>query len=163
MIQVTTNLRLVGALAFTLVAFGAYGQTPSVGRSLCQGVGAAPQEPAGEGRTVSVSQYSCLNEGGPFDGSVMTGTTIWDSSKGASVSLSGSGVIRKQGTLVVYVITEATNSATMVDGKVTGFAGTGKGVYQLATGGASSFSGKSFTFKFHSTGFGRFVIDTSMD
>lgn len=161
--HVTRSLRLVGALAFTLMSFGAIGQTPMVGRSICQGVGAAPQEPAGEGHAVSVSQYSCLNEGGPFEGSVMTGTTIWDSNKGASVSLSGNGVIRKPGTLVVYVITEAINSATMVDGKVTGFSGTGKGVYQLATGGASSLAGKSFTFKFHSTGFGRFVIDTSVD
>ncbi|MGO4391284.1 hypothetical protein AB4Z46_08015 [Variovorax sp. M-6] len=163
MTHISRNLRLVGTLAFTLMSFGACGQTPMVLRSNCQGVGAAPQEPAGEGRTVSVSQYSCLNEGGPLEGSVMTGTTIWDSNKGASVSLSGSGVIRKPGSLVVYVVTESTNSTTMVDGKVTGFSGTGKGVYQLATGGASSLAGKSFTFKFHSTGFGRFVVDTSLD
>lgn len=143
----------------------AFAQSPITLRATCQGVGIAPQEPVGDrdGHTFSVSQYSCQNQGGPFDGAIMTGSTIWESDKGTAVALSGSGVIRKPGMSAVFVVTEARNTLTMADGKVTGFSGTAKGVYKVAAGTASALAGKSFSSTFRSTGYGQFVIETTVD
>jgi hypothetical protein len=140
-------------------------QAPITQRSTCLSIGIAPQEPVGdrEGHTYSVSQYSCQNQGGPFDGAVLTGTNIWEADKGSSVMLTGGGVIRKPGMSAVFVLTEGKTTLTMTDGKVTGFSGTAKGVYKVAAGTASSLAGKSFSSTFRSTGAGQFVIDTTID
>ena len=159
----TTN---VAALLVVLALSGsALAQGAIVLRATCQGVGIAPQEPVGdrEGHTYSVSQYSCQNQGGPFDGAIMTGSTIWESDKGAAVALSGSGVVRKPGMSAIFVVTEAKNTLTMADGKVTGFSGTARGVYKVAAGTASGLAGKSFSSTFRSTGNGQFVIETTVD
>ena len=162
-------LRLTNLAAFTVattLSAGAFAQKPVTQSSTCQAIGIAPQEAVGdrEGHTYSVSQYSCQNQGGgPFDGAIMTGSTIWESDKGSSVALAGSGVIRKPGMSAVFVLTEGKNALTMADGKVTGFSGTAKGVYKVAAGTASSLAGKSFSSTFRSIGGGQFVIETTVD
>ena len=156
---------LAALIVATTLSSGAFAQKPVTLNSTCQAIGIAPQEPVGdrEGHTYSVSQYSCQNQGGPFDGAVMTGSTIWESDKGNSVALAGSGVIRKPGMSAVFVLTEGKNSLIMADGKVTGFSGTAKGVYKVAAGTASSLAGKSFSSTFRSIGGGQFVIETTVD
>ena len=156
---------LAAFIVATTFSAGTFAQTPVTLKATCQSIGIAPQEPVGDrdGHAYSVSQYSCQNQGGPFDGAIMTGSTIWESDKGNSVGLAGSGVIRKPGMSVVFVLTEAKNSLTMADGKVTGFSGTAKGVYKIAAGAASSLAGKSFSSTFRSIGGGQFVIETTVD
>ena len=51
----------------------------------------------------------------------------------------------------------------MTDGKVTGFIGTGQGIYKLATGAAASLAGKSFTYTAGPTGPGRYVIEFKVE
>jgi hypothetical protein len=159
--------RLSAFIVVTMLSAGTFAQTstPIAQRSTCMSIGTAPPEPVGdrEGHTYSVNQYICQNQGGPFDGAVLTGTNIWEADKGISVMLTGGGVIRKPGMSAVFVLTEGRSSLTMADGKVTGFSGTAKGVYKVAAGTASSLVGKSFSSTFRSTGAGQFMIDTTID
>ena len=161
-------LRMTRPAAFivaSMLSMGAVAQDAPVFRAICQNVGTAPQEPVGDrdGHTFAVSQYSCQNQGGPFDGAIITGSTIWESEKGSSVALPGSGVIRKPGMTLVFALTEGKTSLIMADGKVTGYSGTAKGIYKIAAGSASSFAGKSFSSKFRSVAGGQFVIETVVD
>ena len=75
---------LAAFIVATTLSSGAFAQKPVTQTSMCQAIGIAPQEPVGdrEGHAYSVSQYSCQNQGGPFDGAIMTGSTIWESDKG---------------------------------------------------------------------------------
>jgi hypothetical protein len=98
-----------------------------------------------------------------LDGAVTSGSNIWELDKGAGVAVTGNGVIRKPGTLVLYVVTDGNYSLTVVEGKVTGFSGTAKGFYKLATGSAASLSGKAYTAKFRNIERGQFLIETTVD
>ena len=142
-------LQMTSLAAFiAATTLSAFAQAPVTYRATCQGIGMAPQENVGdrEGHTYSFGQYSCQIQGGPFDGAILTGSTVWESEKGSSILLAGNGAIRKPGMSAIYVLTDGKNSATVVDGKVTGFSGTAKGVYKIAAGTASSLAGKSYRF-----------------
>jgi len=107
----------------------AWSQSAQSGRLLCHAVGSGPTEPLGdrEGHAIAVSEFACRVEGGPTDGGVLTGTTIteWDKTNGTV--LSGVGVTRKPGATTAYQHTEGKTSLTLVDGKVTGSTGSGRG------------------------------------
>ncbi|MDM0002831.1 hypothetical protein QTI24_29865 [Variovorax sp. J22P240] len=158
-------IHLAAFVVAATVSSGAFAQKPPMQKSVCQAVGFSPQEPVGDrdGHTYSVSSYSCQNQGGDFDGAILTGSTIWESEKGSSVALAGSGVIRRPGMSAVFVLTDGKSSLTMADGKVTGFSGTAKGVYKVAAGAAASLAGKTFSSTFRSTAGGQFVIETVVD
>lgn len=138
-----------------------FAQTPLTYKCLCQNVGIAPQEPLGdrEGHAVSVGNYSCRVEGGPFDGAVMTGTTVYEWDKTIAVGLSGNGIGRKPGVTWVYQLGDFKHVLTMAEGKVTASVGTGQGTYKMATGSAASLSGKTFSYVTRASGPGQFVID----
>jgi hypothetical protein len=76
---------------------------------------------------------------------------------------SNSGVARKPGATVVYVGPEGKLALTMTDGKVTGFTGSGKGVYVLATGSAASLAGKPYTWTAKSTGPMQFTAEDKQE
>jgi hypothetical protein len=159
-------LNLGAALALTTLSATVLAQTAVVSKATCQGIGVAPQEPIGdrEGHAITVSQYSCHSEGGPLDGTVMTGTIIFEWNKGVpAVMLVGSGVFRKPGAIAVFQDNESALSLTMADGKVTGFTGTSKGVYKLSTGSLASLAGKSYTTTFHTIGGGQYVVERASD
>ena len=46
--------------------------------------------------------FSCRLTAGPMAGGLLTGTTTWEMNKGEGTLISGTGVIRKPGSLVVY-------------------------------------------------------------
>ena len=152
------------SLAILCLDSSAQAPTPPF-RSTCQNVGVAAPEAVGDrdGHLLSVGSYSCASQGGVLDGTVSSGMNIWEVDKGAGVMVSGNGVMRKPGMLVVYTVTEGSYALTMADGKVTGFVGTAKGVYKLATGPAASLSGKAYTARFRSIDRGQFVIETTVD
>lgn len=164
--RASRTARLSAAVSLVLLSLSCFAQTATPPfKATCQNVGVGAQEPLGdrEGHTLSVASYSCTSVGGALDGTVSAGTNIWEVDKGAGVAVTGNGVIRKPGMVVVYVVTEGSYALTMADGKVTGFSGTAKGVYKLATGSASSLSGKAYTAKFRSIERGQFVIETTLD
>ncbi|MDM0108533.1 hypothetical protein QTH97_26545 [Variovorax sp. J22R24] len=159
-------LQMISLAAFiAATTFSAFAQAPVTYKATCQGIGMAPQEPVGdrEGHTFSFGQYSCQIQGGPFDGAILTGSTVWESEKGNSILLAGNGAIRKPGLSAIFLLTDGKNSTTMVDGKATGFAGSAKGVYKIAAGTASSLAGKSYRSTFRTIGGGQFVIETTVD
>ena|SRR5664279_581529 len=158
-------LNVAASLALTTLSMSTLAQTPVTFKSTCQDVGFAAREPLGDrdGHSIEVIQYSCRNEGGVEDGTLMTGMVIWEWDKTTCVMLSGNGVVRKPGALAVFQNSESKASLTIVDGKVTGITGTSNGVYKTATGGMASLAGKSFTSTFHSIGGGQFVIEVTLN
>ena len=150
------------ALALTTLSTSAQAQAAMTSKATCQNVGVAPQEPLGdrEGHAISVSQYSCRIEGGIAEGAIMTGMNIFEWDKGVGNALSANGVMRKPGASAVYEVSEDKSTLTMVDGKVTGFTGSCKGVYKLATGSFAPLSGKSFTCTFRTIPGGQFAVET---
>ncbi|MDM0021026.1 hypothetical protein [Variovorax saccharolyticus] len=164
--RTSTAASAYAAVSLAILCFDSAAQAPAPPiRSTCQNVGVAAPEPLGdrEGHFLSVGPYSCVSQGGVLDGTVSSGMNIWDVDKGAGVLVTGNGVMRKPGMMVVFTVTEGSYALTMADGKVTGFAGSAKGVYKLATGSAASLSGKAYTARFRSIDRGQFVIETTVD
>ena len=94
-----------------------------------------------------------------MSGAVLTGTTIWEWNGPNAVLLSSNGVIRRPGATVVYQNTGGTLALTMTDGKVTGFAASGKGDEKLATGSLATLAGKPYTWMAKPSGPGQFTLE----
>ncbi len=153
------------ALAFGAMVATATAQTAVSYRAVCQNLGATTFEPIGdrEGHSLAVMQQSCRIEGVPLDGGILTGNIIYEWDKSVGTGLSCQVVVRKPGASVVLVLGEFKNVLTLTEGKVTGFIGTGQGVYKLATGSAASLAGKAFTYTARPTGPGQYVIDFKVE
>lgn len=138
----------------------ALAQTAGVMKSTCQTVGIVTTEPIGDrpGHAIAMNTYSCRNEGGATDGTVMTGSNIREIDAGGIVSFSQNGVVRKPGAIAVYELTADKMSMSQ-----TGFSGESKGTYKFASGSLAPLSGKSFSSKYHSIGGGQFVIETTLE
>ncbi|MDB5820077.1 MAG: hypothetical protein JWQ11_3717 [Rhizobacter sp.] len=134
-------------------------------KATCQFVGNGAGEPIGdrEGHGLQIHDYSCVNQGGPEDGAVMTGSSVAEYDSTGSVMLVGSGMLRKPGGLAVYELSEQQTRLVMRDGKVAGFAGASKGQYKLGTGSLAAISGKNYTSTFHSISASQFVIDIKFE
>jgi hypothetical protein len=157
-----------GITALTLVAglsFSAGAQAQPTFKNYCQSVGTAPQEPIGDraGHAISASSMSCRIEGGPMDGSVMTGLLFWEWDGPNAIGRGAIGIYRKAGSSLIFSNSEAKNTLIMVDGKVTGFSSTGRGTYTLGTGSAAALTGKGYSFVTKSTGLNQFVVETTND
>ena len=163
--QSSRPARIAVALAMSMLGAHSFAQTPIAYKCVCQNIGNSPQEPLGdrEGHAVSVTSYTCRVEGGPLDGGVLTGTTIYEWDKTIAVGLSGNGVGRKAGATVVYQLGEFKNALTMADGKVTGFLASGQGTYKMATGSAASLAGKTFSYVARPNGSNQFAIDVKVE
>lgn len=155
----------IGVVAFALVSAGASGQAGPTARLHCQAVGGGAPEALGdrEGHAIAAGTYSCRVEGGPGDGGIVTGTAIFEWDKGQAVLLSGMGINRKPGAVSAYQHLEGKQSLVMTDGKVSGFTGSGRGRYTLATGSMAAMAGKTYSFTFSSTGPGQFTVDLKSD
>lgn len=155
--------RFLGVVFFALSA-GVSGQQ-IVFKSQCMSVGTSPPEQlvGSQGQSVSVGNYTCQMVGGPLDGAVGTGTSIWHYDRGVGKVLNSAGVTRRPDGQAVWDQTDATITLHMTEGRVTGFSGAGKGQFKLATGSGAALNGKPYTFKFQSTGPGRFEVETTVD
>lgn len=151
----------------TAVPASVLAQTSNVTTKLhCTNVGHNPPEALGDrpGHSIAFSEFTCIAEGGPLDGGVMSGTGIWEWDGVNGVGRAGFGVTRVRGGHLVYVNTETKNTLTVVDGKVTGFVITGRGHYPVAAGVAAPFLGKTYSFVAKpGPGPGRFVIESTLD
>jgi hypothetical protein len=92
-------------------------------------------------------------------GAIVTGQSIWEWDKTNARMVSEAGVVRGPSATATYEITEGKLALTITDGKVTGFAASGKGRWPIATGSGASLAGKSFTFSSKSTGAGQWEAD----
>jgi hypothetical protein len=158
-------LRSLGVVACVSLSAGAFAQSDVSFRLFCHSVGNNAQEPLGDrdGHAISFSQIACRTEGGPLDGGMLTGITIYEWDKTNAVGLSGSGITRKPGATSAYENSETKLALSVSDGKVTGFTGTGRGRYTMATGTAAALKGKTYTFSFRTTGPGQVLVDVKID
>lgn len=147
------------AIAFAAVAPSAFAQENSFTLT-CQDVGFIAPEPLGdrEGHLITVAENNCHVDLGPLSGGVLTGQYIYEWDKGNGVLISGSGVVRKPGSTVVFRDTEGTLSLVITDGKITGITGSGRGTFPLAVGAGASLA-KSWTYTVKSTGPGQSVVE----
>ena len=127
----------------------------------CQGFGSGAREPLGDrdGHAISVAEYSCYTDSGPFVESNVSGTNIWEWDKTDAVLVTGQYVSRKPGSIAVYEASDGKLALTVTDGKVTGFTGSGRGTLRLVTGSAASLAGKSVTWTAKTSEPGRFKVE----
>ncbi len=153
------------AIAVAIIAPAAFGQADTF-TFTCQEMGnGAPTPPADRlGDLISVEQDRCTVDSGPLIGGVLIEVIIWewDETKTNAILLSGSGVIRKPGSTLEFQITEGKMASMITDGKVTGATSSGRGNDGVATGGAASLTGKSYTWSTKSTGKLQFMLNVEM-
>ncbi len=156
---------LILGLVTTLgaLAGAAHAQDTGRQRNHCQAIGAAAPEALGEGRVLQTAQFSCRVEGGPMNGAIMTGEQRYElqGSKGRLVT--GSGVVRMPGGLLIFANLDGELTLNVVDGKVAGSSGAGKGRFVAGYGSASAYAGKTYTYTSKATGPFTFVIDVTND
>jgi hypothetical protein len=159
-------------LAFA-VAIAALG-TPSLampdenysGRETCQEVGSGNMENIGdrENHAIQVGTYSCIVETGPLKGALNTGSNVIEWDNGVGNVISGGGIVRAPGTIVVYKVIQAKINLVFENGKVTGWTGGGKNAVALATGAAAQqMTGKTISWTGKGIAFGRFVADDTAE
>jgi hypothetical protein len=131
----------------------------------CQNVGNPQPEPIGdrEGHSIYVGSFSCRISGGDLDGGVATGSDVWEADGPKATRLSTQGVIRKPGAMVVWSGGTGTNTFTITDGKITGWAASGTGKAILATGAWAPLSGKTDKWTSKPTGAAQFAVDQKFD
>lgn len=163
--QTSRTARVAAALALGVMGACSVAQTPTAFKCVCQNTGPSPLEPLGdrEGHALSVASYTCRVEGGPLDGGDLSGTIIYEWEKTNAVGLSASGVGRKAGATLVYQLGEFKNALTLVDGKVTGYLGSGQGTFKLATGSAAPLAGKAFSYVVRPAASGQFTLEVKVE
>jgi hypothetical protein len=151
----------IAAAAFALAAApGAAAQENDFAAS-CLFFGSHAAELLGDrpGHAIAVGQYSCRIDSGPLTDGVFSGTNIVEWDKANGVLISGAGILRKPGSMAAYQLTDERFVLTMTGGNATGLTATGRGRWALASGGAASFAGRSFTFTVKTTGPDAFTVE----
>lgn len=149
------------ALGIAICAGGALAQTAWKANCITSGSGAP--EVLGEGHVFWVAAATCVIEGGPVDGAVITQNAIWENVKGAGTLLSGDGVVRKPGGVAAYRLNNATMKVLAQDGKPVGWEASGSTFYTLGTGSAASLKGKTASWTARATGPKTYVIENKLD
>jgi hypothetical protein len=153
------------AAAIGLVALAPNALAQEASSWACQDVGNPQPEPIGdrEGHSIFVGSFSCRISGGALDGGVATGTDVWEADGAKSTRLATEGVIRKPGAMAVWSGGTGTNTFTITDGKVTGWAASGTGKFILATGAWAPLSGKTDKWTAKPTGAAQFAVEQKFD
>jgi hypothetical protein len=154
----------LGAAASLLLVFSGTAMADNVFN--CQDVGLTSPEPVGDqnGHVLIIDNFSCRVEDGPMAGGVMTGTVAWDLTKGKGTLLSGTGVIRKPGSLVIYKDLDGALNLTINEkGEVTGGGASGTATWVFATGDAAPLKGKVMNWTSKGTGPATFVVQEKTD
>lgn len=155
----------VAATTLVMIAACEIARAETVGRYECNIVGTATQDAIGDhdGHRINSVQYACVGVDGLLTGASYTGISIseWDGPKGRY--LNGIGVVRAPNGIAVTQVTEGVGAAVMKDGKPVGSEGTGKAVYQFASGIFAPLSGKAVRWATQPAGFNRFSLEVSTD
>jgi len=125
-----------------------------IGNSAADNIGDRPDH------KISVANVVCAVSGGVMEGGVMTAETIYEWDGPNATLLSGGGVLRKEGMVVVYKHLEGHTDLTDPSSKQ--YAGTGRGVIAIASGAAASMTGKTYTFSIVMEN-GKPVFEVTMD
>jgi hypothetical protein len=149
------------SVGLALCVGGAFAQT--TWKMTCTVSGSGAPETVGEGQNLWVGPATCMEEGGPLPGGVVTQNSIWEHVKGAGTLLSGDGVSRNPGGTYAYRTNSATMKTLMQDGKPVGWEASGTGVYTLGAGTAGSLKGKTVSWTARSTGPRTYVVDNKIE
>jgi hypothetical protein len=98
-----------------------------------------------------------------MDGALVTGGDVidWDKTNGFEVL--GDAAVLKPGGFAVDQDTDGKFEVTVADGKVTGFTGSGKVHWVVATGSAAPLFGKTFSYTLKSTGAAQWEADATSE
>lgn len=117
-----------------------------------------------EGQDAHLSHFICHITGGPLDGSVVTGTNIWDMGDEGGRALLGSiAVAQKPGSSVMYEVHDVTRSPKYSNGHVVGWETTSWGIYKAASGSAAPLAGKTFSSVARFTSPRTFTIENTIN
>lgn len=155
---------LVGALTAAAAMQGAVVKASAqenVDAFSCQYIEAPTAEPFGteEGHGISVRDYACQVTEGPLSGGVLTARAVWELDKSGGRLLLGGGVIREPGAIAVLQLSDGKLEYARSNGQVAEVRTSGSGAYLLASGGAGSLSGKTFTYTTKTTAPDRFYFE----
>ena len=150
-----------GIFAITPTAYA----DPNRSKSICQSVddGAPQQIGNREGHMLAIYNVTCRVVEGQPSGGVSSGKVIIEWDKTHAKLIAGGGVLRSPGGMSVFQNLEESGDATVADGKVTGFASSGRGKIIWAAGAASGAVGTSYSYTTKSTGPGQVEVETSGD
>lgn len=161
--------RMRGALALAGV-LAALGMSPVAAdeikyRSDCQVIDTTRLEKFGhDGQAAQLSHFTCRITGGPLDGSVVTGTNIWDmGDEGGGALLGSIAVAQKAGSSVMYEVHDVTRSLKFSNGRVVGWEATSWGLYKAASGSAAPLVGKTFSSVARFTSPKTFTIENTIN
>lgn len=155
------SMFLVAAFAGAVMSASAQGGGSY--RIHCQMPGTPSVEPMGADRALQTLNFVCNVEGGPMDGSIMTGSQLTDFTGVNGKSTSGVGIIRKADGALVYETGEGGITLSMADGKVIGMTGAGKSTYKSAYGSLEPQAGKAYRWTGKTTGPLIFILDVTPD
>ena len=160
--------KLIGVVVFASGIF-AIGPTAfadeSRSKAICQSVDESPAQPIGdrEGHMMAIYNVTCrVVEGQPVGGE-SSGKVIIEWDKTHAALIAGGGVMRSPGSIAVFQNIEENGDVTIADGKVAGYASSGRGKVIWAAGAAASAVGKSYSYPTKSTGPGESVVETGGD
>jgi len=162
---------LSNLVGFAVFAGGIFAIGPTVladegrSKSICQSVDDGAPQPIGdrEGHMMAIYNVTCRVVEGQPRGGVSSGRVIIEWDKTHAKLIAGGGVLRSPGATSVFENTEESGDATVADGKVTGFASSGRGKIIWATGLAASAVGKTYSYTTKSTGSGQVEVETSAE
>lgn len=156
-------LALVGALAALCTSPVAADEIKY--RSDCQVTDTTRLEKLGrDGRAAHLSHFTCHITGGPLDGSVVTGTNIWDmGDEGGGALLGSIAVAQKTGSSVMYEVHDVTRSLKFSNGRAVGWEATSWGIYKAASGSAAPLAGKTFSSVARFTSPRTFTIENTIN
>jgi len=162
---------LPNIVGFAVLVAGAFAIGPASSadanrsKSICQSVDESPAQPIGdrEGHMMAIYNVTCrVVEGQPVGGE-SSGKVIIEWDKTHAALIAGGGVMRSPGSIAVFQNIEENGDVTIADGKVAGYASSGRGKVIWAAGAAASAVGKSYSYTTKSTGPGESVVETVGD
>lgn len=114
----------------------------------CRGGGLEPPEAHGdrEGHAITSGQFSCRAESGPMAGGVLTGYAVIEWNNETGVMLSGSGIVRKPGVVLVYQNVDYKVLYHKTDGRFSAASGAGRFKYVFADGADPDLAGATFVY-----------------
>jgi hypothetical protein len=131
-------------------------------KAICHNVDEGAPQPIGdrEGHMMAIYDVTCSVVEGQPSGGVSSGKVIVEWDKTHATLIAGGGVMRSPGSIVVFQNTEEMGDATVADGKVTGFASSGRGKIIWSTGVDAPSVGKSYSYTTKLTGPGQSIVES---
>lgn len=129
----------------------------------CTNIGPGIPEALADGSVLIIGTASCIVDGGPLDGAVVTQNVLWENSHGTSTLVSGDSVVRKPGSIAAIRNTSGTLKTIVKEGKPAGWEGSGTSLWVTGSGAGAAMKGKTIHWTARATGPRTYVVDNRVD